>query len=89
MLPAGIILTGGGSSLEMIENMAKSSLKLPSRIGSITFGEGAKGQIKDASWSVAYGLCLIGLNNENEETVIGTVGKAGAGFLSWIKQFLP
>lgn len=89
MLPAGIIITGGGSSIEMIENTAKSSLKLPSRIGSITFGEGAKGQIKDASWSVAYGLCLIGLNNDDNDNGIGISRKVGAGFLNWIKQFLP
>ena len=88
LLPAGIILTGGGSSLEMIENMAKSSLKLPSRIGSITFCEGAKGQIKDASWSVAYGLCLIGLTNDGDDNGFGP-RPPGAGFLNWIKQFLP
>ena len=88
LLPAGIILTGGGSSLEMIENMAKSSLKLPSRVGSITFGEGAKGQIKDASWSVAYGLCLIGLTNDGDDNGFGP-RPPGAGFLNWIKQFLP
>lgn len=90
LLPAGIIITGGGSSLEMIENLAKNSLKLPSRIGSITFGEGAKGQIKDASWSVAYGLCLIGLNNDSDDNGMGIAARrAGAGFLNWIKQFLP
>lgn len=90
LLPAGIIITGGGSSLEMIENLAKNSLKLPSRIGSITFGEGAKGQIKDASWSVAYGLCLIGLNNDSEDNGVGFAARrAGAGFLNWLKQFLP
>jgi cell division protein FtsA len=89
LLPAGIIITGGGSSIEMVENLAKNSLKLPSRIGTITFGEGAKGQIKDASWSVAYGLCLIGLTNNGEEGGINPVRQAGAGVMNWIKQFLP
>ena len=90
LLPAGIVMTGGGSSLEMIENLARNSLKLPSRVGSITFGEDAKGQIKDASWSVSYGLCLIGLNNDGDEGGVGVVARrAGAGFLNWLKQFLP
>ncbi len=89
LLPAGIIITGGGSSIEMIEALAKASLKLPSRIGSITFGEGAKGQIKDASWSVSYGLCLIGLTNDSGENEIGMARKAGVGFANWFKQFLP
>ncbi|MBI2474528.1 MAG: cell division protein FtsA [Candidatus Taylorbacteria bacterium] len=90
LLPAGIIITGGGSSIEMVENMAKNALKLPSRVGTISFGEGAKGQIKDASWSVAYGLCLIGLTNAGEETGVGnSARKVGAGFVNWVKQFLP
>lgn len=89
LLPAGIIITGGGSSIEMIESLAKAALKLPSRIGSISFGEGSKGQIKDASWSVAYGLCLIGLTNESEENGVGVARRAGVGFLNWVKQFLP
>lgn len=89
LLPAGIVITGGGSSLEMIDQMAKSALKLPSRVGSITFGEGAKGQIKDASWSVTYGLCLIGLTNENEENGVGMTRRVGVGFLNWLKQFFP
>ncbi|OHA15091.1 MAG: cell division protein FtsA [Candidatus Taylorbacteria bacterium RIFCSPLOWO2_02_FULL_43_11] len=89
LLPAGIIITGGGSSIEMIENLAKNSLKLPSRIGTISFGEGAKGQIKDASWSVAYGLCLIGLTNNGDENGVNPLTGIGKGFVNWLKQFLP
>ncbi len=88
LLPAGVIITGGGSSIEMVEPLAKNQLKLPSRIGSITFGEGAKGQIKDASWSVAYGLCLIGLSND-EGNGIGVVKEPVIGLVKWLKQFLP
>jgi len=33
LLPAGIILTGGGSSLVSLEDIAKSSLRLPAKIG--------------------------------------------------------
>ncbi len=89
LLPAGIIITGGGSSIEMIDVSAKNSLKLPSKVGTISFGDGAKGQIKDASWSVSYGLCLIGLSNDNPISGMAPMIKSGEGILNWFKQFLP
>jgi cell division protein FtsA len=58
ILPAGIIITGGSSSIGPIEDLARSYLRLPSRIASLNIGNG-KFQVKDSSWSVAYGLCII------------------------------
>jgi cell division protein FtsA len=90
LLPAGIVITGGGSAIETIGELAKSALRLPSKIGTITFGEGSKGQIKDASWSVAYGLCIIGLAGGGDEpNSIGLAKRAKNDFLGWFKQFLP
>jgi cell division protein FtsA len=89
ILPAGIIITGGGSSIETIDSLAKSSLRIPSKIGAISFGDNNRGQIKDASWSVAYGLCLIGFENEEETTQSFGVMKKTTNILGWFKQFLP
>jgi cell division protein FtsA len=91
LLPAGIVLTGGGSAIETIEDLARASLRLPSRIATVSFGDNIKGQIKDASWSVAYGLCIIGLQNGEEETVSGLrlVRKTKRGILNLVRQFLP
>ena len=90
LLPAGIMLTGGGSSIEMIEDMAKSELQLPSRIADVNWNEGVKGQIKDASWSVAYGLCVLGLSGENDAlSGIKMVRKTKNDIVGWLKQFLP
>ncbi len=90
LLPAGIILTGGGSSVEMISELAKTSLRLPSRIASVNFGENTKGEIRNASWSVAFGLCVLGLNDENEElSGIKLARQAKNDILGWLKQFLP
>ncbi len=98
LLPAGIVLTGGGSAIETIADLAKASLRLPSRIASVSFGDTLKGQIKDASWSVAYGLSLIGLQDD-EESIHGVRGgskKSAKGiqqfftrFLEILRQFLP
>lgn len=96
LLPAGIILTGGTSGVETIEDLAKATLKLPSKIGSMSFLTSMKNcQIKDSSWSVAYGLAMWGLSSGEDIPFGSAVGNSGRGsslistFFSWFKQFLP
>lgn len=93
LLPAGIILTGGGSGIATIEDMARASLKLPSRIAKLQIGtkkdRKAKMPIKDSSWAVAYGLCIWGFSSDEESAGIQMAKKTGSSLLHWIKQFLP
>ena len=91
LLPAGIVLTGGGSAIDTVGDLAKSALRLPSRVASISFGDNIRGQIRDASWSVAYGLCVIGLEHGEEETITGLklVRKTRNGLMNLLRQFLP
>ncbi|MEK7170617.1 MAG: cell division protein FtsA [Patescibacteria group bacterium] len=91
LLPAGIVLTGGGSAIETVDDLAKAALRLPSRVASISFGDNIRGQIKDASWSVAYGLCILGLNTGESESVSGMrlVKQTKNGVVSFLRQFLP
>jgi cell division protein FtsA len=72
LLPAGIVITGGGSSIGSIEEVAKASLKLPSRIAHLNFPEREKGKVKDALFAVALGLCILGLSesDRNGGTII-------------------
>lgn len=87
LLPAGIVITGGGSGIATIQDLAKASLRLPSRIA--TLDPGQNGKIKDASWAVAYGLCMWGASDSEEETPIGMAKKAKSSIIEWISQFLP
>jgi cell division protein FtsA len=87
LLPAGIILTGGGSGVSSIEDIARAALKLPSRTGSLVIGDNTK--IKDASWAVSYGLTIWGLSDEGESLGITAAKKASSALIRWIKQFLP
>ena len=95
LLPAGIILTGGGSGLESVEDIARASLKLPSKIATINFISNLKNtELKDSFWSVAYGLSIWGLNNEDDVSTglhlsSGKTGKIFKGAGDWFKQFLP
>lgn len=87
LLPAGIIITGGGSGIATIQDLARASLRLPSRIA--TLDPGQNGKVRDASWAVAYGLCMWGTSGEVEETGIKMARSAGNSILNWFKQFLP
>jgi cell division protein FtsA len=81
LLPAGIILTGGGAGIPGIEELAKDSLRIPARIGSL----------KDNPYSVAYGLSMLALNGD-ESGATGTGPKGHPAIekaLQWLKQFLP
>lgn len=55
LLPAGIVITGGGSGLASASEIARLILKLPSQLGQI--GQMARASTVDATWAVAYGLC--------------------------------
>ncbi len=91
LLAGGIIITGGTSSIPIIEELAKTSLKIPSKIAMPDFAKNTKQQIKDNKFSVAYGLCIMGLNGdgEDEDSVIKITKSAKNNLLSWLKQFLP
>lgn len=96
LLPAGIILTGGTSGVETIEDLARATLKLPSKIGSMNFITTLKNcQIKDSSWSVAYGLAIWGLSNGEEIPFGENLNNIPKGssliqrLMAWFKQFLP
>jgi cell division protein FtsA len=55
LLPAGIVLTGGGSGIAGASDMAKVVLKLPAQVAGA--GQLARSATVDATWAVAYGLC--------------------------------
>ena len=95
LLPAGIILTGGGSGIETIEDFAKAAMKLPSKIPSInldfTNNPKSKKQVKDTSWFVAYGLAIWGVTNDRQSQGGGggIWGRIKDTFKNILKQLLP
>jgi cell division protein FtsA len=67
LLPAGVVLTGGGAKLPKIVELAKKELKLPCRLG---FPVGLLGMERDSAWSTVGGLVLGGDDLLNEGGVI-------------------
>lgn len=88
LLPAGIILTGGGAGISTIEDIARVALKLPSSIAHPNTTHPSKHTVKDSSWLVAYGLCLYGLTKPKSPTE-STLKNALIAFKKLIKPFLP
>ncbi len=91
LLPAGIIITGGGSGLNSIDTLAKVYLKLPSRIGSLNHID-PKSSFKDATWAVAYGLCIWGINSDESPELDNSsifLKRIWRKILQGLKQFLP
>jgi cell division protein FtsA len=87
-LPAGIVLTGGGSKLPKIVEFAKKELKLPVRIGRI---QGLAGVDDDNLWSTASGLVLAG--DDLEDGGSGRMPQLSGGMAKKIKRifqnFIP
>lgn len=82
-LPAGIIISGGGAGIGSINDIARGSLKLPSRLAELRISADTK--IRDATWAVAYGLALWGLTGDT------TAPKKsfGISISKFFHQFLP
>jgi cell division protein FtsA len=61
LLPAGIIITGGGAGLGHIDDIAKVALRLPARIGMHRPDSAvARDIFRDATWAVSHGLIIFG-----------------------------
>lgn len=102
LLPAGVILTGGGAGVYGLREFTEAQLKLSTKIGEIHFGDLELRSTRDLPWSVAYGLAVFGFNAENEQTLVGAKGVSGVvhygrnhlgrffkGFGKKIMGFLP
>lgn len=61
LLPAGIIITGGGSFLSHIDisEFARLVLRLPSQVSEVRQISYERKKTLDPSWFVAYGLCYL------------------------------
>ena len=65
LLPAGIVITGGGSGIVAAPDIARSVLQLPAHLSHIAQN---RTSVLDATWAVSYGLCRWGFA---EDTPVG------------------
>ncbi len=77
-LNAGLVLTGGGSLIEGLAELAEQRFGLPVRLGQPNGVEGLVDIISSPTYSTAVGLVLYGHYNRDVDTYFG---RAGAGLL--------
>jgi len=90
MLPAGIVLIGGGAKQEGLVELAKSTLRLPAQVGNLTHDvSGMVDNISDPMYASSVGLMLWGLEAGNSVSASkrGTPLKIGST-LDHAKGFL-
>lgn len=87
LLPAGIILTGGGSGITTVQDLAGALLRLPSKVA--TLDPSQNGKVHDSTWAVCYGLCICSMTGIEEEGGITLARNTGNALINWFKQFLP
>lgn len=87
LLPAGVVISGGGSGVTTVEDIARVVLKIPSKKAALMV-EG-KSKVKNSTWAVAFGLCIWGLTNDIESSSFSTIKENAKGVFDWFKQFLP
>ncbi|MCP6718503.1 MAG: cell division protein FtsA [Patescibacteria group bacterium] len=85
MLPAGIVLAGGGAKLPNMIKLAKKKFSLPCSLGR---PKGIIGFEKDLSWATACGLALLGFDIE-EEQKLGFFKKIWLKLRKIFRIFIP
>ncbi|MFA5994895.1 MAG: cell division protein FtsA [Patescibacteria group bacterium] len=97
MLPAGIVLTGGGAKLNSIVDVAKKQFYLPASVGVPRQFKTAIDKIHDPVFATALGLVLWGQSlaatnatkHFSSFAKFSTVGDATVKMKKWFKSLLP
>jgi cell division protein FtsA len=95
MLPAGVVVSGGGAHLPGLLNVIKDQLRLPVRLARPLHLQGVMDTAADPSFAVATGLVLWGYESEmtGDKPSRSGAGGNGEGFVGkvtdWFKNFLP
>ena len=91
LLPAGIVFVGGGANVTDLENLSKTFLKLPSKIGSTEIFGQTKTKLRDPSYFGALGLVISSKDRkEYTDGSFSNILKDLKGSIkSMVKQLMP
>ena len=95
LLPAGVVLVGGGAKLPGLVELTKEKLKLPVQVGLPQGMEGIVDQVVDPGFATVCGLILSAIKDDikPESRPIGMIGDSIGPTVSvvkkWLKGFLP
>jgi cell division protein FtsA len=86
LLPAGVVLTGGGVKIPGCVETAKQILNLPVQVGYPVEVEGVVDNIDDPSYATVIGLLLWGMHNEPQVKL--SKSSMLSGIKDWLKSFI-
>ncbi len=94
LLPAGVVITGGGANLKGLVAYAKQGLKLPVVVGKPQSFNGLADRIDDPALAAPVGLMLCnmqfgGLIRHNRRKSGGSMGGSFGKIRDSLKRFLP
>ncbi len=94
LLPAGVVITGGGAKLAGMVEVAKRKLRLPASIGTPQGVTTAIEKIHDPAFAVAVGLVLWGkgVDDRTPATLLrrfSSVGAVTSRMRDWFRSLLP
>jgi len=95
LLPAGLILLGGGAAVSDAATIGRSVLSLPSqalpsKVGESDRESAGRPTVRDAAWATVFGMCILGHDLSSEDSIgIELTRAAGNKVVRWFRQFLP
>lgn len=96
LLPAGIVLTGGGAKLPGLIEVAKKEFRLPAFIGvPQNIAQTPVEKIKDPAWSTAVGLVVWGVSLSTKSSGgvslprFSSVAEVTGKMKKWFKSLIP
>ncbi|MEI6580611.1 MAG: cell division protein FtsA [bacterium] len=91
LLPAGVVFVGGGANSFGLEDLSKTVLRLPSKIGTTDFFGNTKTKLRDPSWYTAIGLVIYNKNIKGyvEGSLPNLFKDIKNSLKSMVKQLMP
>ncbi len=91
LLPAGVVFVGGGANIPGLEELSRSTLKLPSSIGTTEIFGNAKTKLRELSWFTVTSLLISGRDGGDYSlnSVGGLFKDLKNTIKSGIKQLMP
>jgi cell division protein FtsA len=93
MLPAGVVLTGGGARIGGAAELAREVFEMPVRIGAPQGVGGLMDQLSNPAFTTPIGLLLWGAHHAGEEPIgyaaSSPFSGAGSRFMDWIRGLFP
>lgn len=94
LLPAGVVLTGGGALLPGVIEVVKEKLRLPARLGKPGDFGGIAERVEGPAYAVVLGLIRWGLEQEERGSLrlalaLPDIRKSVGKVRDWFKAFLP